>query len=461
MVSRIVGVTVWRLGAVSLMASVLLACASASALADDWMPHPLGAHWQYRWSDSAYNSGGTVENVAVQATQGTSFTLAWADTADQIPSTTSSAALVCPSGADLGTMSFNDTNAGLLNTNWNSCPPPAAEPILCASTTCPNSLASALYNVIWGARAPVLSEPLLKGTSWNATGGAQNDVSSTSHYLGLQLVKVPAFPSGVLAAVVRTNIAQAGALGDPYGSGVRTVWWVYGVGPVRVRFQHSGGSSAPVTNVDLLSTNQKPLANRPDTDYFPLRVGLKGTYRWTNTKHLKIPEVEKLTVEAVANRTARMSVRSVSGPIRVVGQYGFSTREDGVTNLYGSEQAASLTQLPKLGHGRHFFTVLDLATFGFNPLLPAYPITGSYWHSGNAGDFQAFGVKGNTRIVGIRRVKVPAGRFSALELESKLTQAGNRWGSGVRTMWFAAGRGLVKLQFKHRDGSVSLVQLLK
>ena len=35
----------------------------------------------------------------------------------------------------------------------------------------------------------------------------------------------------VMAAVVRTQIMQAGAIGDPYGSGVRTIWWVYGVGP--------------------------------------------------------------------------------------------------------------------------------------------------------------------------------------------------------------------------------------
>jgi hypothetical protein len=453
---------IWKLGGIWLAVSALLACASASALADDWLPHPAGAHWQYRWSDSAYNPAGTIENVIVQQTQGTSFTLGWADTADQPPSASSSSAgLICPSGADIGTMTFSDTNAGLLNTNWNSCPPPASEPILCATTTCPNSLASALYNVIWGNRAPVLSEPLLKGTSWNATGGAQNDVSSTSQYLGLQLVKVPAFPGGVLAAAVRTNIAQAGALGDPYGSGVRTTWWVYGVGPVRISFQHSGGSYAPVTNVDLLSTNQKPLADRPDDDYFPLRLGLKGTYRWTNRKHLRTPEVQKLAVAAVSNRTARITVNSVSGPIRENGQYGFSTRNDGVTNLYGSVQAASLLKLPKLGHNRHFFTVLDLATYGFNPLLPAYPVNGSSWHSGNAGDFSVYGVKGSTRILGVKRVKVPAGTFSALEVQSTLKQAGHRWGSGVRTMWFAAGRGLVKLEFKHSDGSVSLVQLLK
>jgi hypothetical protein len=61
----------------------------------------------------------------------------------------------------------------------------------------------------------------------------------------------------------------------------------------------------------------------------------------------------------------------------------------------------------------------------------------------------------------VRTVRVPAGKFQALEVKSVLTQRGHPYGSGTRTMWFAAGRGLVKLVFRHRDGSVSQVQLLK
>lgn len=438
----------------------LLALASSAAQADDWLPHAGSARWQYLWTDSAYNPTGTVENVIVQQQQGTSFTLAWADTANT-PPTSSSQGLSCLTGGDIGTMTFQDTNAGLVNTDWNSCPPPSGMPILCDSTSCPNSLASALYTVIWGNRAPVISEPLLKGTSWTTTGGAQNDVSSSSEDLGQQLVRVPAFPNGVLAEAVRTNISQAGALGDPYGSGIRTTWWVRGVGPVHVAFQHAGGSDAPVTNVFLVSTNQKPAANLSDQDYFPLRLGLKGTYKWTNRKHLPTPEISKLSVDAVANRTARLSAKSVSGPIRAVGQYGFTTRLDGVTNLWGSTSATSVVKLPRLGHRRHFFTVLDLMTFGFNPMLPAYPRTGSIWRSGNGRDFQVYGVTGSTKIVGIRRVHVRAGTFEALEVRSQLTQRGYRFGSGTRTMWFAPGRGLVKLLFQHHDGSTSLVTLIK
>jgi hypothetical protein len=439
---------------------MLLALASP-ALADDWFPHPANATWQYKWSDTVYNPSGTVENVVVQQQVGKSFTLAWADSSNQ-PPPAGTTSINCPLFADIGTMAFQDTNSGLINTDWNSCPPPPQMPILCATTTnCANSLASTLYLLIWGNRVPVLSEPLLQGVTWDTTGGAQNDVSSSSRYLGLQTVTVPAFPNGVTAGVVRTNIAQAGAIGDPYGSGVRTVWWVRGVGPVKIVFDHAGGSDAPVTTAYLQSTNLKPETPLPDANYFPLELGLKGTYRWTNSKHLPKPEIENVVIDAAVNRTARISVKSVSGPLRAVGAYGFTARLDGISNLWGSTSAATLTKFPPLGHKRHLFTPIDFITFGFGPLLPAYPKPGDSWKSDSARDFSVYGVTGTTKVIGVRRVHVPAGTFHALEIRSVLVQAGYPYGSGVRTMWLAPGRGLVKLIFKHRDGSTSVVELIR
>jgi hypothetical protein len=57
-------------------------------------------------------------------------------------------------------------------------------------------------------------------------------------------------------------------------------------------------------------------------------------------------------------------------------------------------------------------------------------------------------------------VRVPAGRFRAVAVRSTLRQEGFRFGSGTRTSWFAPGKGLVKLVFRHRDGSVSTVERL-
>jgi hypothetical protein len=448
-------------GRLAVLVVGLMLAPAASAMADDWLPHPANAQWQYDWSDSTYDPAGTVENVIVQQQKGDSFTLAWADQADKPPAAGTSPP--CPQGADLGWMVFQESSQGLFNTNWNSCPPPANMPPLCPPTVtqCPDSMASTLYDVIWGDRNPVLSEPLLQGTIWSATGGVQGEVTSTSQYQGIRLVKVPAFPQGVRAVLIKTTIALGdGSAGDDYGSGIRYTWWVHGVGPVKLVFYHADGNGS-VTYASLLQTNLKPDSPLPDQNYFPLKQGLTGKYEWTNSKHMRQPEIERVTVRAVSGSTAEVLAKSVSGPMKAAGSYEFTLGLTGLRSPLGSNAAATLLHFPALGHGRHFFTPVDMMTYGFNPVLPAYPSAGQAWKSGSPFDFQTYGVKGTSWVVGIRTVHVPAGTFRALEVESKLTQVGHPFGSGIRRLWFAAGRGLVKLVFAHRDGSTSVVQLLK
>ena len=446
-------------GRAFVVAAVAALVVSPSAVAGDWLPHPKDATWTYEWTDSVYNTTPTKEKVTVSEQSGASFTLAWT-TADQ------GNAATAPSTA--GTVTFQDSAAGLLNLDWRSTPAPPAFPILCATVSlCNNSLSSTMYNVIWGTRGPVLAEPLLKGTSWTSTGGAQGDVTSQSDYVGVETVTVPAFPGPVKAAKIRSEVTQAGAIGDPYGSGVRTVWWVYGVGPVKVVFEHAGGN-APVTTSQLVSTNQQPKPHPLDERYFPLVKGAKLKYGFTNSRHLKKRSVQEFKTDEVVNGSASFSVKHLSGPIRVAGAYGFTMRADGATNIWAQTKSATLSPFPLLGPGnvpkdrrRRFTTPFDLMLYGFNPILPAYPVAGARWGSlVPSRDYSIFGVTGFTRVVGVRTVKVPAGTFRALVLESKLTQKGFRFGSGTRTSWFAPDKGLVKLVFRHGDRSVSTVQLL-
>jgi hypothetical protein len=446
---------------VGLCAAIAALVLAPSAAADGWLPHPTDATWTYQWTDSVYAPTPTREKVTVKEVKGTSFTLAW-----------TTEGLENPDDAvdGVGTVSFQETNAGLVNTDWTSNPPPASFPVLCGQAAgCPNALSSVYYNIIWGSRAPVLAGPIVKGLVWSSTGGAQGDVSSSVEYVGTERVSVPAFPQPVTAAKVEAQVTQAGALGDPYGSGVRTVWWVFGVGPVKVEFQHAGGSGAPVTTGVLVGTNQVPGSTPTDADYFPLVKGATSTYRWTNAKHLPKPQVEKVTVDAVVNSSARLLVKQVSGPLKVEGSYGFARRLDGLTNLWGTVRAATQVTFPALGPAtvaaskrRHFFTPFDLMNFGFNPILSAYPTAGQSWSATKPSrDFTVYGVTGTTKVLGVRSVKVPAGTFQALVVQSTLTQPGFPFGSGLRTCWFAPGKGLVKLVFAHRDRSTSVVELLK
>lgn len=445
---------------------VLLAAATAAQAAgpdlaepvNQWLPSSDGATLTYRWSDSAYATTPTLEKYTLAKRTGTSFRLNW--TTDGLDNPDDAV-------ASAGVIEFNRTAAGTINTGWNSTPPPPQFPILCANpSSCGNSLASTLFMVIWGTRGPVLQEPLFAGSSWGAAGGADNDVASQNRYLGYDEIKVPAFPAGVVAAKVRSEVTQAGAIGDPYGSGIRTVWWVRGVGPVRVEFDHTGGE---VTQSELVGTNLNPLPNPSDVAYLPLNRGDSALYRWHNSKHMRKWSVQRLNVSNVVNNTARVDVKSVSGPIRVAGAYVFATRLTGITSLAASTKAASLAKFPPLGprsqpksRRRHFFTPLDFMSYGYNPVLPAYPKAGDGWTSSTKGrDYAVFGVTGHSRVIGVRRVKTPAGRFNALGVESRLSQRGFSYGSGRRVSWFAPGKGLVKLVFKHRDGSVSTVERVR
>ena len=432
---------------------------AAPASADSWLPHPADATWTYQWTDSVYNTSPTKEKVTVKEQSGRSFVLGW---------TTLEQGNAPEAPVSVGTVAFQETTAGLLNTDWSSTPPPPAFPILCSAVTqCNNSLASTYYAIIWGTRGPVLAEPLLSGTSWSSTGGAQGDVTSTSDYVGVESVTVPAFPMPVRAAKIRSEVTQAGAIGDPYGSGVRTTWWVYGVGPVKVEFLHAGGE-APVTTYLLLETNQVAKPPPADERYFPLVKGAKSKYRWTNTKHLKKASIQEVTTDEVQNGSARFSVKHLSGPIRVAGAYGFTMRADGATNIWAVTKSASLSPFPALGprslpkdKRRRFTTPFDLMLYGFNPIIPAYATPGTTWKSKvPSRDFSVFGVTGTTKVLGLRNGKVGKKTYRALAVQSKLTQRGFKFGSGTRTSYVVADKGLVKLVFRHGDRSVSTVQLL-
>jgi hypothetical protein len=430
--------------------------AAGPAAAGGWLPHPAGATWTYRWVDSAYTPEITTEKVWVSKTAGDSFTLGW---------TSNDKSLANPQGAVVGdgTVSFRDTQTGLVNTRWTGTAPPAGFPVLCANpSSCGNSLASALYNVIWGTSTPLLPEPLHIGTTWTSRGGAHNDVTSTNRVVGLENVIVPAFKDKVLAVRVDSEITAKA--GDPFGSGTRKVWWVWGIGPVLLEFTHAGSKKA-FTKVVLYGTSLR-LVSTPNVDtWFPLTKGWKATYRWTNTRHFERPVVERIS----GSGGGMFSASSMSGPIEAQGSYRYAMTLDGLTNTSASTRSASLLELPDLGpkaappsKRRRFATPFDLMDFGFNPLLPAYPTGKDRWTaSTKSADFKTYGVTGTSRVTGLQQVTTPAGTFNCLVVKTTLRQPGFPFGSGTRTTWFGVGAGLVKLEFRHGDGSVSVVERIR
>ena len=122
---------------------------------------------------------------------------------------------------------------------------------------------------------------------------------------------------------------------------------MYGVGPVKIIFEHAGGANAPISQSVLVSTNQQPVMPPPDADYFPLRQGMKTRYRWSNSKHLKKPAVQEFVVAETANQSARVDVKHISGPIRVAGSYGFALRTDGSDEHLGRDSRRVAREVPR------------------------------------------------------------------------------------------------------------------
>lgn len=443
------------------LAAVLVVCCQAAPAqavglddpAAQWLPRSDGATWVYQWGNSAF-SPPRAERYTVTARSGTGFRVAWEEfglRADESPAN--------------GFADLRHTDAGLINTNFQSTPVPPQFPVLCGTAArCSNTLAGTLFQVMWGTRSPVLAEPLVAGTSWNSVGGTTNDVTAANRYRGVVDVSVPAFPAPVKAAKIESVITQAGALGDPFGSGLRTVWWVYGVGPVKVLFQHTSGETSYAA---LQQTNLVPIAPPSDANLMPLALGAESTYRWRNSRHMKRWSEQRLTVAASANNTSRINVLDTGGPIDVNASYLFSNRLGGLTNVTTRvRRAETSARLPALGpangpEGRaRFVTPLDLMTYGFNPVFPSYAVDGQTWRSSRESrDFAVFGVTGSSTVLGERTVRVPAGRYrDAIAIRSRLRQSDHAFGSGTRTMYFAPGVGLVKITFRHADGSTSTVE---
>jgi hypothetical protein len=116
-------------------------------------------------------------------------------------------------------------------------------------------------------------------------------------------------------------------------------------------------------------------------------------------------------------------------------------------------------RLGPAGQARRILTPIDLLSFGMNPLVPAFPQAGQSWATDRRGrDWSVYRVTGRSKVLRPRRVRTPAGSFTAVVVKSTLTQRGFSFGSGTRTSYFAPGVGLVKLVFRHADGSVSTAE---
>jgi hypothetical protein len=76
-----------------------------------------------------------------------------------------------------GTVSFEDTSLGLVNTDWASSPPPPTFPVYLHAGSFVQEQPRERLQRDLGTRSPTLVEPL-SGASWSTTGATRNDVAA-------------------------------------------------------------------------------------------------------------------------------------------------------------------------------------------------------------------------------------------------------------------------------------------
>ena len=231
------------MGRGSFLAALLLGALlfAAPAGASDWLPHGADATWTYAWTDSVYNTTPTTEKVTVKDSKGTrSPSRGRPTTRERERRARQRRHRLLPGEPAAG----SSTRTGRATRR-----PPASRSSARRSPAAATASRALLQPDLGDAgadarRAAAAGDDLDEhGRRAAVTSRAPRDYDGQEHGERARRSRCPSPPRRC-----GREITQAGALGDPYGSGVRTVWWVRGVGPVKVEFDHSGGNGAPVTS---------------------------------------------------------------------------------------------------------------------------------------------------------------------------------------------------------------------
>lgn len=165
---------------------------------------------------------------------------------------------------------------------------------------------------------------------------------------------------------------------------------------------------------------QTPAAATASLDFYPLRVGDSWTYRHSEGNQFTF---KVLREEKQADGTIRYVMELSSGTLI---DYYYSKR-DGWVLLHRISYPEESTGL-KVDYD-------PAKQFLKNPLT-----IGAKW-SWSGKDIGANDVSEESQVIGQEWVEVPAGRFQATKLLSKVTQGG---GVAEKTYWYVDGVGVVK-----------------
>ncbi|MGD2146801.1 MAG: ExeM/NucH family extracellular endonuclease [Anaerolineae bacterium] len=180
--------------------------------------------------------------------------------------------------------------------------------------------------------------------------------------------------------------------------------------------------------------------------YFPLEVGNQWVYSWTNTVYAPSPIVETVTVSE-----------------QVGGEYTLHAYSSEATGLFQVSATSGYEWLwyGSMGSCPFPLPMYLLPYYLYVPevLFPAFFRVGDDWSGSNWIGGTAYG---GTSWAITDEARVSAGDTTyqqCLHIETVVTGP-HSFGVGTRHAWFAPGVGLVRLLYKHQEGSETHAELL-
>ena len=358
----------------------------AQQKSEEYFPVDLGTTWTYKWKNDYYNEV-FIEKVHVAGTNPNPREHFKGDIHLAVE-------VASESGETLGERNFyvKKTNAFLRLRQASS-----RSGIKFTQPEEPGSIFFDL-SAIW---EELFQFPLTVGKTWTKEGLWNSQVRTTIENYEPVEIGMGTFPHCLKHKTVFTG-ATADLEATPYAhqsiamvNGTRYLWFAKGIGLVKMRYEHSNGV---VTEAEL--TEYQKLGK--SSEYFPLNLGTKWTYKWQNDYYNK-PIFEKVHVveggvgEQTPLREARYLVKvENTDPLREMQVSGELTPEEpGIKalrlrvnasddDLYIGRATIDGRGKPSGGHGHSHGS--GTWEFRFSGPWQKYPMTLNYRLSLDAGE---------------------------------------------------------------------------
>ena len=325
------------------------------------------------------------------------------------------------------------------------------------SQVVPDAMRVLFVNIADEYKGKMFRYPLTVGKTWEDKWNA----TAKTTLEGYEKVEIAlgTFPMCLKHKTVLTAAHIGSELEKALVDGTRYLWFAKGVGPVKMRYEHSNGI---ITEAELVDYN----ISGESEAYFPLNLGTTWTYKWKNDYYKEV-FIEKAHIGINGDTgehykgDLQLTVKVATESGEALGERNFYIAKTDAS--FGLRQASSRPGIRSSGTVADSTSLLlkNISSFHKTELFQ-FPLTiRATWEYLGPSDSQA-----QVTIEPYEQVKISVGTFhKCLKHKTVFTEASANTEqesaliNGTRYLWFAKGVGLVKIRYEHSNGVITEAEL--